>query len=290
MPIELQQPGMAGLYGAAAVTAKLSKEQKEVQRREDEKMQQQHQMNMKQMDYQLDLEKYERAKRWEIDKMELASQIDFQREEQSRQRKLDGYDNALSQIDKEVQAGRITEKEAEPYKLKINLNKEGVNVSVSEIARQQDEGERTGMPPYWMAGKDAPVGSSMQQLYETKMAEGISGQRTGTVPWDLDPRYIGTVAAEESRVSRGIFLEPEDIEQFKNIGQSQALPLDDKQLDIGVQIGPKAGVSAGAQTGAPQQDLRVALLAEFNKSAQRGDRAIAKELWDRGVKLGYWKD
>ena len=83
MGIRIEQPGMAGLYGAAAVTAKLSKEQKEAQRREDEKMQQQFQMNVKQLDYQLDLEKYERAKRWEIDKMELASQIDFQREEQS---------------------------------------------------------------------------------------------------------------------------------------------------------------------------------------------------------------
>lgn len=92
-----------------------------------------------QQDRVIDLQMNERAKLWEIQKMELRSQIDFQREEKLRQRELDGYDNIDTQLDKEVQAGRMTEKEAEPYRLKNDLARQGMNVSISEITRQQEQ-------------------------------------------------------------------------------------------------------------------------------------------------------
>lgn len=55
MPIEIQQPGLVGLYGAAAT---ISKGEKETQRKQEEQshkeilqMQQQFQMNVRQLDF-----------------------------------------------------------------------------------------------------------------------------------------------------------------------------------------------------------------------------------------------
>lgn len=113
MPIEIQQPGLAGLYGAAAVMSKREKEAQKAEeqriRKEEIQMQQQYQQNVRQLDAQLDLEMYERSKRWEIDKMQLRSQMDFQREEQKRGRIIDDAENATLQIEKEIKAGNIDE-------------------------------------------------------------------------------------------------------------------------------------------------------------------------------------
>ena len=272
MPIKIQQPGMAGLYGAAAITAKLSKEQKEAQRQADAQMQMQFQQNMKQMDYRLGLEKYERAKRWEIDKMELASQIDFQREEQTRQRKLDGYDNALSQIDKEVQSGRITEKEAEPYRLKINLNKQGVNVSVSEIARQQEE-DKYGVRPYYT---DPDFERDFPELAEAKKKDIVEG-RAGTIPYQLSPEFLRTLpssVAQDMLVNKGIFFDSD--EEFEawlvNLESAtpKGLPLGDKELDMGQRVdvnGEEVTVISptGEEGTIPIEDLDEALAAGYTR-------------------------
>lgn len=211
--------------------------QEKAERLQAQQMEFDFRQSLRQQDMVIDLQMQERAKMWEIQKMELRSQMDFQREEQQRSRKLDSIDSAIQQIDKEVLAGRITEQEAYPIKQKLELSKSGVSVPISAFAG--DEGERFGVQPYWMKGRDAPEGTPERQLYETKIAEGISGERRGTVPWDLDARYIRTAAAEESRVNRGIFLEPEDIEEFIEMGGGVTeLPLGDKELDVGVRAQP----------------------------------------------------
>lgn len=178
---------------------------------------------LRQQDMALDLQMQERAKLWEIDKMQLRSQIDFQREEQKRQRKLDSIDSALQQIDKEVLAGRITEQEAYPIKQKLELSKSGVNISVS--AFPGDEEDRYGVRPYWMRGQEAPEGTPERQLYEAKMAEGISGERRGVVPYYLDPQFISTYpeAARQSQEARGIFLSDEEFSNLAGVG-AEALP------------------------------------------------------------------
>lgn len=231
--------------------------------------------SLRQQDVQLDLEMQERSKRWELDKMQLRSQIDFQREEQVRQRKLDSVDSALAQIDKEVLAGRMTEQEAYPLKLKYEMNRLGVDAPTS-LLPPGDEEERFGVRPYWMRGKEAAEGTPERQLYEAKIAEGISGQRTGTVPWDLDPRYIRTAAAEESRVNRGIFLEPEDIDEFLRTGKGQ-LPLDNKQLDVGIRV--EGAVEKGVGDGrirviSPEGQSGTILESELQEYRDRGFTVI----------------
>lgn len=253
--------------------------QEQAERLQTQQMEFDYRTSLKQQDMAIDLQMNERAKLWEIDKMQLRSQMDFQREEQQRQRKLDGYDNIDTQLDKEISAGRVSEKDdgVRLLRLKNDLARQGMNVSINEL-RQLQEGEKTGVSPWWMAGKDAPEGSPMRQAYDTNIAQEISGERTGTIPWDMSPQYIRTAAANQSREARGIFLEPEEIEAF---AKTPDTPLGDKQLDVGVRTESQTAVDA------PPQD---ALLREFNKAAKRGDKATAKWLWDKGVGLGYWGD
>ena len=103
MPIELQQPGLAGLYGRAAVISKAEQKAQRTQeqqaRKQEIQEQRQYQQSMKQVDAQLDLEMYERSKRWEIEKMQLRSQVDFTREEQRRQRVLDQLEASVKYIE-----------------------------------------------------------------------------------------------------------------------------------------------------------------------------------------------
>jgi len=95
--------------------------------------------------------------------MELRSQVDFQREEQQRQRKLDSYDNAIQQIDKEVLAGRITEQEAYPIKLKYEMEKMGVDIPTSLLPGREEE--RVEKPP---SRTDIDAAIKFLQEYEEK--------------------------------------------------------------------------------------------------------------------------
>jgi hypothetical protein len=202
---------------------------------------------------QIDLQMQERAKLWEIDKMQLRSQMDFQREEQMRSRKLDSIDSAIQQIDKEVLAGRMTEQEAYPIKQKLEISKTGVSVPIS--AFEGDEEGRTGVSPFWTEWLNEPADSKKRQYAEKKLA---ADARTGTVPWDLDPRYIRTQAAEESRVNRGIFLEPEDIDEFIGVGAAK-LPLAGKQLDVGVRA--EEGVTQSVTKGIEVEEGRIRVIS-----------------------------
>jgi len=161
MAIRIQQAGLPELYAKAATLAGQAQRARELEQqairrqeqiqsiqaqRESQQIALEQQRNMRLLDAQLDLEMYERSKRWEIDKMQLRSQVDFQREEQQRQRKLDSIDSALQQIDKEVLAGRMTEQEAYPIKLKYEIEKMGVDVPVSLVRPPAERAEKVVSP------------------------------------------------------------------------------------------------------------------------------------------------
>jgi hypothetical protein len=189
---------------------------------------QQYREAIRKQDFAIDLEMRERAKVWELDKMQLRSQMDFQREEADRQRKLTNIDNKLTQLEKEKDSGRFSADET-AYANAVSYwqaQKDFIETGVRPPAAQK----QFGVQPHWMRGRDAPVGSPERQLYEAKMQQQISGQRTGTVPWYLDPRHIGTKAAEQAREERGIFLEPEDIEEFTG-GEAMPTVTTDAEYD-----------------------------------------------------------
>jgi len=246
MPIKIKH-GKPETMLTAAQLAGQARKQEEIQKMQ---MEFDYRQSLRQQDMAIDLQMQERAKLWEIDKMQLRSQIDFQREEQLRQRKLDSIDSAMQQVDKEVLAGRITEQEAYPIKQKLELSKVGVSVPVS--AFPGDEEDRYGVQPYWMRGRDAPEGTPERQLYEAKMAEQISGERRGVVPYYLDPTFIGSYpeAARQAQEARGIFLSDEDFNDLAR-GVTAELPLDTKSLDVGVR----------AEEGVPIEEGRVRVIS-----------------------------
>ncbi|MFZ2095968.1 MAG: hypothetical protein WAV05_04945, partial [Anaerolineales bacterium] len=170
------------------------------QKMENEARLQQRQMELeynamlRKQDIAIDLQMHERAKLWEIEKMEMASRMDFAREEQSRQRKLDSIDSALQQIDKEVLAGRMTEQEAYPIKLKYEFSKSNIDVPTSLLPGGAEE--RYGVEPWWRQLKNAPEGSPEKRLYEAKTEQTISGERPGTIPYQLRPDILERVGFE----------------------------------------------------------------------------------------------
>ena len=215
---------------AMAAAARLREKQQDMEYR----------MTLRQQDIAIDLQMQERAKQWEIQKMELRSQIDFQREEKQRQRKLDSYDNVDAELDKQVLSGNVSEEDVKLYRLKNDLARQGMNVSISELRQQQED--RFGVRPYWMRGRDAPEGTPERQLYEAKLAEGISGERMGTRPYYFDPSFLNTYpeAARQAQEVRGIFLSDEEFNAMAR-GEEAELPLGDKQLDVGVRAEGEAG-------------------------------------------------
>ena len=227
MGIKIKHGRPSTLITAAQLAGEARKQE------ETQKMQMEfdYRQSLRQQDMAIDLQMQERSKLWEIQKMELRSQIDFQREEQQRQRKLDSLDSAIQQIDKEVLAGRITEQEAYPIKQKLELSKMGVNVPIS--AFRGDEEDRYGVRPYYL---EPEFERDYPELAEAKKREVISGQRRGTIPYYLDPAYVRTnpAAARQAQEARGIFLSDEEFNDLTRGAEPTGLPLDDKSLDVGV--------------------------------------------------------
>jgi len=214
MAIRIEQPGLAGLYGAAAVISKQEaearKKQEQQARKEEQQAELEYRTALRQQDMAIDLQMSERSKLWEIEKMELRSRLDFEREEKERVRKLDSIDSALQQIDKEVLAGRITEQEAYPIKLKYQMNKMGVDTPVS-LLPTGDKEDRYGVRPYYL---EPEFERDYPELAEAKKREVISGQRRGTVPYYLDPTFISNYpeAARQAQEARGVFLSDEEFD------------------------------------------------------------------------------
>jgi len=102
MAIRIEQPGIAGLYGAGALVGKQEAEarrKQEIQARRQELQERfEYQTAMRQQDAVIDLQMRERSKLWEIEKMELRSRLDFEREEKKRQRALDEMDASIKAI------------------------------------------------------------------------------------------------------------------------------------------------------------------------------------------------
>ena len=279
MPIKIEHGRPSTLLTAAALAGEARKQE------ETQKMQMEfdYRQSLRQQDMAIDLQMQERSKLWEIQKMELRSQVDFQREEQARQRKLDSYDNALQQIDKEVLAGRMTEQEAYPLKLKYEMEKMGVDAPVSLLPGREEE-DRFGVRPYYT---DPEFERDFPELAAAKKRDVTEG-RAGTVPYHLSPEFLRTLppsTAQEMLENKGIFFDND--EQFEewlvNLeGDTPTeLPLGDKQLDVGVRTEQPELIFKGygreriaeAQVGTLDAATARAILTEAG-----GDRDKARQI------------
>lgn len=240
---------------------------------------------IRQQDMAIDLQMQERAKAWEIEKMELRSRMDFQREEQQRVRKLDSLDSAIQQIDKEVLAGRMTEQEAYPIKQKLELSKLGINVPVS--AFPGDEEDKYGVDPYWMRGEDAPPGSPERMLYEAEMKRRIEGA-TGTVPYHLSTKFLRSLppaTAQEMLEVKGIFFDSDgEFEEW--------LAERESGVDIGVRAEPQAEPEDGRiRVVSPEGETGTILESELQEYINQGFTIVGESKAFRGVGAqGAWEE
>lgn len=210
--------GKAGLAVGQAKAAQATAERAERKRSQQaaldaQREERRYRETIRQQDFAIDVQMQERAKMWEIEKMELRSRMDFQREEGERQQKLSGIDNKLTQLRKEKESGRFSADET-AYNNAVSYW-ESQKGFIETGVKPPTEGRQFGVQPYWMQY----LSSEYEGTREQQMAEGIleskaSGVRTGTVPWYLDPKNIQTAAGRQAQESKGIFLTDEEIESF----------------------------------------------------------------------------
>jgi hypothetical protein len=229
----------------------------------------------------------QRAQAWEIEKMSLSSQADFQREETDRQQRLGSIDKKLLALDKEKEAGRFGEDET-AYSNAVNYwtaQKDFVTtgtkaptipwyqhpsqfqepgaVSARGAIEAKAQGEAYGLKPYWMEFlEEGFEGTAEQKLAMSKLREG-AGIKSGSIPWYLAPANINTQAGIQAQMNEGIILNNSERNELSGGGKVQ---------DIGVQSTPSAG-QEGNDNQPTAQQLR-----------QQG----TAEAYQKGKALGYW--
>lgn len=173
--------------------------------------QMEHEKEMAAFRAQLDLDAAKRSQMWAVEKMEIRSRLDFEREEGERVKKLDSIDNALRQIDKEVESGRITEEQAAPIRFSYEMKRHGATPAVSLI-RPPTEKEIDPVKQYiqsLLAGEGVSPAVQSRLAATTGQATAPPGEvlvtsptgETGTIPEEDLPEALEagyTLAAKPS--------------------------------------------------------------------------------------------
>lgn len=167
MAIRIEQPELAELFTRTAIEVSRARmmEREEERRQEREArrdaVERARQWELEKMELasRQDFEREMKAKAWDLEKMEISSRLDFEREERKRQRELDKIDAALEQIDKEVESGKITEEQADPLRFSTRMKKWEIDVPISLI-KPPTERAPFGIAPWYLSPeyKDTPEG------------------------------------------------------------------------------------------------------------------------------------
>jgi hypothetical protein len=84
--------------------------------RQDLEMRLNFEKELKKLDYDMELQKAATVKQWDIEKMQIRSQLDFETEEKARLAKQQEVETKLSAIDRAVESGKITETQGKQQK------------------------------------------------------------------------------------------------------------------------------------------------------------------------------
>jgi hypothetical protein len=144
MAIRKRPAGMAITYaklGKLAGEVRQAGREAEIrQRTESALLTEQRRRELSELEHQWSIEAFNRSKAWEIEKMEMSSRLDFQRQEKARQETLGEFDIAIKAIDREVQSGRITPDQANKFKLMAETRMRiGWTPPVSVLFPQQED-------------------------------------------------------------------------------------------------------------------------------------------------------
>lgn len=184
MPIRIEHGRPVTLLTAAQIAGEERAARQQLERTERMQAQQrefEYRTAIRQQDMTVDLQMQKRAKLWEMEKMELRSRLDFQREEQKRQRKIDDAENATRQIEKEIQAGNIDKDDLQVQNLLLYYKIQALTPDrappVSLIKPPMERAEKVVSPTQRI--------SAMRALREEEYQEPTWLERA--LPWGKEP-------------------------------------------------------------------------------------------------------
>jgi hypothetical protein len=213
--IRIEQPGMAGMYAATGAAIGKAKEKERQQQIEEEmafraqqrqaardweiekmrlesEQQEAHRLRMQQAQ----LEKEARAAEWAVEKMEIASRIDFEREEMERQRSLSELNSGYKDLKDKVASGDVDGKNLHVqtklawYEMNIEATKAGVTgPSYGSVASAIK-------PP-----KTDPIKQVVQRL----MDDSTPTERGVTVVRDKETGEIGEIPTRDVEAYRDTY-------------------------------------------------------------------------------------
>jgi hypothetical protein len=181
---------------AAAQAAQISAQRESAKAREKAiKEQRAYQDKVRQIQQQWNLEAENRARAWQLEKMETASRMDFQRQEAARQKKLTDIDNKLAQLDKEKESGRFS------------TNEPAYANAVAYWTAQRDAIESGVSKPSVPWYQHPAMYSTPEAQLERQRRE---RQGTGVIPYYLDKKWLQSVppeVGEQALAARDIFFD-----------------------------------------------------------------------------------
>jgi hypothetical protein len=143
MPIEYAPTGYGQfIQGLAAQAGQAQAGQQEAQRKHQVSMQQMSQAfqaDMATLNYQMELEAAAKNKAWELEKMEIASRLDFQREMKKEEQKKDKLDLAITGLEKAFDDGQISKEQMNQGILSAQLEYSGATRAAGLMDQQMNE-------------------------------------------------------------------------------------------------------------------------------------------------------
>jgi len=170
MPIKYQY-GEGEVRALATAAGKAQAAQQAVQNRL--------QKDMALMDYQFRLEAAKRSRLWELEKMEIASRMDFQRSEQMRQSQLQERELRLKKINEAVESGIITPETGAELSLAANLEIAGAGRTAATVTQEDSSGFAQYLQGVGLGGET--------------VEEQVPGQRPATEGLGVGPQPTTTV-------------------------------------------------------------------------------------------------
>lgn len=161
----------------------------------------QHELRLRQ----INLEKEARAEEWEIEKMQRASLLDFEMEEKERLKKLEEITNSINAIQKEIDSGHTADDDptikARLTNLQLQYDAVKTGTKPLTLDKLKSTGGKFGVTPWYMNPQYANTPAAMATRQRAEQVEKYSDR-----PWYLNPANINDPDAIAAQKEHGIFL------------------------------------------------------------------------------------
>ena len=206
-----QAAGQARAAEAAANRAEHKRAQMEA--RNAQREERQYRQAIRSQDLAIDLQIQERSKLWEIEKIEMRSRMDFERDERTRQKKLAEKDAKLNALESAYKNGQINEND---YQNAVLQTQSGLPIYTQGKIEQRSGGESVSSPSQQISAIKALKHEDYQE--PNWLQSLIPGGKE-----ELSPETIAEKEILQNIVSGGYktqpiiseTIEPQDVDSFE---------------------------------------------------------------------------